>query len=94
MNEIMCSVKDAKKLFEHMDDDDMVTLTVFSKKTFKHNKTKRIKKKNGEDLIDKADSIGYQDNEIFGRLSLYGVVKEEDVIHSLLFAQKQREQLE
>lgn len=91
MNEIMCSVKDAKKLFEHMNDDDMVTLTVFSKKTFRHNKTKRIKKKNGEELIDKADSIQYQDNEIFGRLSLYGVVKEKDIIHNLLFAQKQIE---
>lgn len=91
MNEIMCSVKDAKKLFEHMNDDDMVTLTVFSKKTFKHNKTKRIKKTNGEELIDKADIIEYQDNEIFGRLSLYGVVKEEDVIHNLLFAQKKIE---
>lgn len=91
MNEIMCSVKDAKKLFEHMNDDDMVTLTVFSKKTFKHNKTKRIKKKNGEKLIDRADIIEYQDNEIFGRLSLYGVVKEKDVIHNLLFAQNQIE---
>lgn len=88
---IMCSVKDAKKLFEYMNDDDMITLTVFSKKTFKHNKTKRIKKKNGEELIDRADSVEYQDNEIFGRLSLYGVVKEEDVIHNLLFAQKQIE---
>ncbi len=91
---IMCSVKDAKKLFEYMNDDDMITLTVFSKKTFKHNKTERIKKKNGEELIDRADSIEYQDNEIFGRLSLYGVVKEKDVIHNLLFAQKQIEKLE
>lgn len=91
MNEIMCSVKDAKRLFEHMNDDDMVTLTVFSKKTFEHNKTKRIKKKNGEELIDRANIIEYQDNEIFGRLSLYGVVKEKDIIHNLLFAQKLKE---
>lgn len=91
---ILCSVKDAKKIIKHMNDDDMITLTVFSKKTFKHNKTERIKKKNGEELIDRADSIEYQDNEIFGRLSLYGVVKEEDVIHNLLFAQKQIAKLE
>lgn len=84
---IMCSVKDAKKLFEHMNDEDMVTLTVFSKKTFKHNKPERIKKKNGEDLIDRADSIEYQDNEYFGRLTLYGVLKEKDIIHNLLFPQ-------
>lgn len=86
-NIIMCSVKDAKKLFEHMNDDDMVTLTVFSKKSFKHDKPKRIKKKNGEELIEKADSIEYQDNDIFGRLSLYGVVEEKDIVHNLLFHQ-------
>lgn len=89
MNEIMCSVKDAKKLFEHMNDDDMVTLTVFSKKTFKHNKPEKIRKSKGEKLIEKADSIGYQDNDIFGRLSLYGVVPENDIIHNILFPQKE-----
>lgn len=84
---IMCSVKDAKKLFEHMNDEDMVTLTVFSKKSFKHQKSRRIPKKNGEELIDQADTIEYQDNDIFGRLSLYGVVQEKDIIHNLLFPQ-------
>ena len=84
---IMCSVKDAKKLLEHMNDDDMVTLTAFSKKTYNHNKPERIKKKKGEDLIDKADNIEYQDNEFFGRLTLYGVVQETDIIHNLLFPQ-------
>lgn len=87
MNEIMCSVKDAKKLFEHMSDDDMVTLTIFSKKTFTHTQPERIKKTSGEKLIEKADSISYQDNDIFGRLSLYGVVKEKDIIHNILFPQ-------
>ena len=86
-NVIMCSVKDAKKLFEHMNDDDMVTLTVFSKKSFKHDKPKQIKKKNGEELIEKADSIEYQDNDIFGRISLYGVIEEKDIVHNLLFPQ-------
>lgn len=86
-NVIMCSVKDAKKLLDHMNADDMVTLTVFSKKTFQHEIPKRIKKKNGELLIEKADSIEYQNNDIFGRLSLYGVLEEKDVIHNLLFPQ-------
>lgn len=86
-NVIMCSVKDAKKLFEHMNDDDMITLTVFSKKSFQHDKPKRIRKKNGEELIEKADSIEYQDNDFFGRLSLYGVVEEKDIVHNLLFPQ-------
>lgn len=86
-NTIMCSVKEAKKLFEHMNDDDMVVLTIFNKQTFKHSESKRIKKENGEELIERADGIEYQDNEIFGRLSLYGVVKEKDIIHNLLFPQ-------
>lgn len=86
-NVIMCSVKDAKKLFDHLNDDDMITLTVFSKKSFKHDKPKRIKKKNGEELIERADAITYQDNDIFGRLSLYGVIEEKDIVHNLLFHQ-------
>lgn len=87
MNEIMCSVKDAKKMLEHLNDDDMVILTILSKKTFIHTKSKRIKKINGELLIEKADSIAFQNNEIFGRLSLYGVVQEKDIVHNILFAQ-------
>ena len=84
---IMCSVKSAKKLLEHMDDNDMLIFTTIDKKTYNHEKPKRIKKKNGEDLIDRANGIEYQDNEYFGRLTLYGVVKEPNIIHNLLFPQ-------
>lgn len=84
---IMCSVKDAKKLFDHLNDDDMIILTVFSKKSFKHDEPKRIKKKNGEELIERADTIEYQNNDVFGRLSLYGVIEEKDIVHNLLFPQ-------
>ena len=52
-----------------------------------HDQPKRIKKKKGENLINNADSIEYQDNEIFGRLSLYGVTSEKNLIHNLLFPQ-------
>ena len=38
-------------------------------------------------VVKKSSLIEYQDNEIFGRLSLYGVVKEKDIIHNLLFPQ-------
>lgn len=85
---VMCSVKDAKELLEHLSNDDMLTLTIFSKKTYEHFQNKRIYKRNGEELIDQADTIEYQDNDIFGRLSLYGVLPEDDIIHNLLFAQK------
>lgn len=87
MNNITCSVKDAKKLLKHMKDEDMITLTIISNKTYIHSQPERIKKKNGEELIDRANIIEYQDNDIFGRLSLYGVVKENDIIHNLLFPQ-------
>lgn len=84
---ITCSVKEAAKFIEHLNEDDMITLTIIDKKTHIHTQPKRIKKKNGEELIDRADSIEYQDNDIFGRLSLYGVTSEKNIIHNLLFPQ-------
>lgn len=87
MSVIVCSVKDAVKLMEHMSDDDMVLLTVVNKKTFVHDLPKRIKKQKGEELIRQADNILYQDNDFFGTISLYGVLKEKDSIHNLLFPQ-------
>ena len=85
---ITCSVKEATKLMEHLNEDDMVTLTIIDKQShIIHSQPKRIKKKNGEELFERADSIEYQDNEIFGRLSLYGVNSEKNLIHNLLFPQ-------
>lgn len=61
---------------------------ILDKKTHIHNIPKRIKKKKGEELIRKADNIFYQDNEFFGTLSLYGILKEKDnIIHNILFPQ-------
>ena len=85
---ITCSVKEATKLMEHLNEDDMVTLTIIDKKShIIHSQPKRIKKKNGEELFERADSIEYQDNEILGRLSLYGVNSEKNLNHNLLFPQ-------
>lgn len=84
---IVCSVKEACKLMEHMDENDTVVLTVVDKKTYLHDIPKRIKKKSGEELIKQADDIFYQDNDFFGTLSLYGVLKEQDIIHNILFPQ-------
>lgn len=87
--EIVCSVKDACKLMEHMDANDTVILTVINKKTYVHDVPRKIRKKNGEELIKKADNIFYQNNDFFGTLSLYGVLQEKgkDTIHSILFPQ-------
>ena len=87
MGIIVCSVKEACKLMEHMDINDTVILTVIDKKTYLHDAPKKIRKKNGEELIRKADDILYQDNDFFGTLSLYGVLKEKNVIHNILFPQ-------
>ena len=87
MGVIVCSVKDAFELMKHMDDDDMVILSIIDKKTYVHEIPKKIKKRNSEELIKKADNIRYQDNDFFGTLSLYGVLKEKDTIHSILFLQ-------
>lgn len=87
-NVIVCSVQDAFKLMKHMDENDMVILSVLDKKTHIHNIPRKIQKKNGEELIKQADDILYQDNDFFGTLSLYGVLKEsKSTIHNILFPQ-------
>lgn len=87
---ITCSVKEATKLMEHLDEDDMVTLTIIDKKAkIIHSQPKIIKKKNGEKLLEKAETIEYQDNDFFGRFSLYGVTKERSIIQNILFPQRE-----
>lgn len=87
MGVIVCSAKEACKLMEHMNENDMVILSVVNKKTYVHDIPQKIKKKNGEELIKEAGNIYYQNNEFFGTLSLYGVLQEEDIIHNILFPQ-------
>ena len=87
MGVIVCSVKDAFELMKHMDENDMVVLSVVNRKTYTHDIPRKIKKKKGEELIKKADNICYQDNDFFGTLSLYGVLQEKDTIHNILFPQ-------
>lgn len=87
MGVIVCSVKDAFELMQHMDENDMVVLSVLDRKTHIHDVPKKIKKRRGEELIKQADDIFYQDNDYFGTLSLYGVLQEQDTIHNILFPQ-------
>ena len=82
-----CSVKEATKLMEHLNEDDMVTLTIINKKTHIYKEPERIKKKNSEELLKEADSIEYEDNDFFGRFSLYGVVRDKNIIQNILFPQ-------
>lgn len=88
MSFIVCSVKDAVKLMDHMDENDMVILNVVNRSTYEHEYPTKIRKKKGEELIKEADSIYYQNNDFFGTLLLYGVLKETDSVeHSILFPQ-------
>lgn len=87
METIVCSVKRASELMKHMDENDMVVLTVIDKKTYIHSVPERIKRKEGEELIEEAENILYQDNDFFGTLSLYGVLREKHIIHNILFPQ-------
>lgn len=82
---ITCSVRESLELMKHLNEDDMVTLTVINRKTLIHKEPKRIKKGSGEDLINQADSIEYQNNDFFGRLSLFGILQDENIIHNILF---------
>lgn len=85
---ITCTVKEAIEHMKHLNDDDIITLTVMEKKDFIiHHETERIKKKKGVQLLNIADNIEYQDNEIFGRLSLHGASDNENVIQNILFPQ-------
>lgn len=84
---ITCSVKDAIKLMEHLNENDMVTLTIVNKRTMVHKEPRRIEKKKGEEFLRKADNIEYEDNDFFGRFSLYGVVRDKNIIHNILFPQ-------
>lgn len=72
---------------EHMNEDDVVILTVLNRRTYLHDVPKKIKKTAGKDLIQRANNILYQDNDYFGIFSLYGVKKEPDIIHNILFPQ-------
>ena len=87
MGAIVCTVEEACELMGHMDRNDTVILTIVNKKTYIHEMQERIKKSKSVELINSADNIGYQDNDFFGVLLLYGVAKEEDTIHSILFPQ-------
>ena len=47
MGVIVCSVKDAFELMKHMNENDMVILSIIDKRTYVYDIPKRIKKKNG-----------------------------------------------
>lgn len=61
-------------------------ISVSDQSHYVHEAPTRTKKKDGERLIIAANEIEYQNNSYFGTLSLHGL-KEESVIHNILFPQ-------
>lgn len=89
-NVILVSKEKAKQLIDESP-CDMVLITTVNTITFQHTRNKKVKKRNGEALINKAKEIKYQDNDFFGTLLLYGVVEPKintNTIHNILFPQK------
>lgn len=86
MGAVPCSVKEVYKLIDHIDEDDVVILTSVNIKNYLHFMPEKIKKRQAEELIEKAKSITYQDNDFFGTFSLYGV-KGIDIVSNILFPQ-------
>lgn len=84
---IICTVKEAVKLMKHLKDDDVVTFTIVDTEKYVHSEPKRIKKKYGVKLLGLAEMIEYQDNDIFGRFSLFGMDSNKKIIQNILFPQ-------
>ncbi len=89
-NVILVSKERAKQLIDESP-CDMVLITTVNTITFQHSNNKRVKKRSGVALINKAKEIKYQDNDFFGTLSLYGISEpkvEKNTIHNILFPQE------
>jgi len=52
---IVCSVKEAYKLMEHMNEDDVVILTVLNRRTYLHDVPKKNKKDSRKGLNSKGE---------------------------------------
>ena len=90
MIEMVTVTKDVAKRMIDEAPGDMVTIITIATNTHVHSKPKRREKEEGKKLIDSARKISYQDNDFFGRMSLYGVKEENNnikMVHNILFPQ-------
>jgi hypothetical protein len=84
---VQLDLEGVNNIMSHLNDDDIVILTTLNINTLEHSENQRITKEKGKEYISKAKVIEYQDNDYFGRLSLFGISQDEDIIHNLLFVQ-------
>lgn len=75
------SKEEAKKIIDKT--PGKIWIDSFNGITFIHTKPKQISADEGKNMINKALTVDYQDNDFFGRLSLEGV--QERIIHNINF---------
>lgn len=90
MIELLTVSKDAAKKMIDEAPGDTVMILKLNTISYAHSKPKRKRKDDGKRLIDRANEIEYQNNDFFGRMSLYGIPDDKgrrDIIHNILFPQ-------
>ena len=75
--------EEAKNMFDEA--PGMIWIDSFNGVTFIHTRPKQITIDEGKRIINKADTVDYQDNDFFGLLSLDGV--QEFMVHNIKFPQ-------
>ena len=75
--------EEAKKMIDEA--PGMIWIDSFNGVTFIHTRPKQITIDEGKIIINKADTVDYQDNDFFGLLSLDGV--QEFMVHNIKFPQ-------
>lgn len=66
---------------------DTVKMAIMDEITLIHEPVVNICKDDGVSYIHKSKKVKYNDNDFFGVLSLYDVIKDAKQIHYLMFAQ-------
>ena len=75
------SKEEAKKIIDKA--PGKIWIDSFNGVTFIHTKPKQISTDEGKNMINKALTVDYQNNDFFGRLCLEGV--QERMIHNINF---------
>lgn len=75
------SKEEAKKMID--DAPGKIWVDAFSNVTFIHTKPKEISIDEGKKIINKASTVDYLDNDLFGHLCLEGI--QTQMIHNIKF---------
>lgn len=88
---ITVSKEIAKKLIDEAP-GDMVTIITINATTMVHDLTERKPKSHGKVLIDLAETVTFDENEIYKMISLDEKMKDTDeIFHNILFAKQKLE---